>query len=396
MLNHLKMKKYLLLIPVFIIAGIFACQTENAEPKDVEGKRILLKEKKEALALLKEEITVLEKEILVMDPPKEKAAILVNALEMIPQTFKRYVSLQGKVTSEDLINVSSETGGRIIKTYVKEGSVVKKGQLVAKIDMETLQKQIDELETSLGLATTVYERQKRLWDQEIGSEIQYLQAKNNKEGLEKSLETIKSQLSKQNIYAPISGIVDREFMKQGEMSSPGMPIYQILNTTKVKVEADVPESYLGTLNRGDQVMVTFPALRDTSSRKVDAVGRTIDPANRTYEIEINIPNPNNQYKPNLLAEVVFMDLEKKDALVVPVDFVLEEVSGRNYVYTIDTTDSRPTARKTYITLGESYDGNIVISSGLKEGDLMITEGSRNITPGDPVTVDNQNKDITNG
>ncbi len=390
------MKKYLLLIPVFIIAGIFACQSEKAAPKDVAGKRVLLKEKKQALAAMKEEIKVLEDEILEMDPPKEKAAVLVNAIELSPRIFKRYVSLQGRVTTEDLVNVSSETGGRIIKTFVKEGSVVRKGQLVAKIDMETLQKQIDELETSLSLASTVYERQKRLWDQEIGSEIQYLQAKNNKESLEKSLETIKSQLSKQNIYAPISGIIDHEFLKQGEMSAPGTPIYQILNTSMVKVEADVPESYLGTLNRGDMVTVTFPALRDTSIRRVTAVGRTIDPANRTYEIEVNIPNPANKFKPNLLAEVVFQDLEKKNAMVVPVDFVLEEVSGRKYVYTVDDTTGKSKALKTYVSLGESYDGEIVITSGLNVGDRVITEGSRNVTPGDPVTLDNQNMDFTNG
>lgn len=390
------MKKYLLLIPVFIIAGIYACQSEKAEPKDVEGKRVLLKEKKLALVALKDEIKVLEEEIFLMDPPKDKAAVLVNAIEIFPKTFRRFVSLQGRVTTDDLVNVSSETGGRIMKTYVKEGSPVKRGQLLAKIDLETLQKQIDELETSLLLATTLYERQKRLWDQEIGSEIQFLQAKNNKEGLEKSLETIKSQLSKQNIYAPISGIIDQEFMKQGEMSAPGTPIYQILNTSKVKVEADVPESYLGTLNRGDVVTVTFPALMDTSTHRINAVGRTIDPANRTYEIEINISNTQNKFKPNLLAEVIFQDLEKEGAFVVPVDFVLEEVSGRKYVFIIEQADGKSLAKKTYVTLGESYDGDIIITDGLKEGDMIITEGSRSISPNDPVKLSNSNKDITNG
>ncbi|NNF33168.1 MAG: efflux RND transporter periplasmic adaptor subunit, partial [Saprospiraceae bacterium] len=376
--------------------GIYACQSEKEEPKDVEGKRALLKEKKQALVALKDEIKVLEEEIFVMDPPKDKPAVLVNALEILPKTFRRFVSLQGRVTTDDLVNVSSETGGRIMKTYVKEGSSVKRGQLLAKIDLETLQKQIDELETSLSLATTVYERQKRLWDQEIGSEIQFLQAKNNKESLEKSLETVKSQLSKQNIYAPISGIIDREFMKQGEMSAPGTPIYQILNTSKVKVEADVPESYLGTLNKGDVVTVTFPALMDTSTHRINAVGRTIDPANRTYEIEINISNPQNKFKPNLLAEVIFQDFEMNDAFVVPVDFVLEEVSGKKYVFIIEQVDGKSIAKKTYVTLGESYDGDIVITEGLKEGDMIITEGSRNMTPNDPVKLSNSNMDITNG
>ena len=386
------MKKYLFLVPLFIIAGIFACQSGQLEPQDAEGKRALLKAKQQELALLKEEIKSLEEELLELDPPKSKPAILVNTIEIIPQTFKRYVSLQGTVATDELVNASSETGGRIMKTYVKEGSTVKRGQLLAKIDMETVQRQMDELETSLSLATTVYERQKRLWDQEIGSEIQYLQAKTNKESLEKSLETAKSQLAKQNIYAPISGIIDREFLKQGEMSAPGIPIYQILNTTMVKVEADVPETYLGMLNKGDKVQVIFPALMDTSSHAVTSIGRTIDPSNRTFEIEVNISNPENKYKPNLLSEVIFQDLERADALVVPVDYVLEEVSGRKYVFKV--VDS--TAVKAYVTLGESYDGNIVITDGLSKGDLLITEGSRSVAPNDPVLLNSQNMDITNG
>lgn len=390
------MKKYLFAILVIIIGGIIACQTGTSEPQDLEGKKELLKVKKQSLALLKEEIKVLEKDLLLLDPPKEKPAVLVNTLSIVNQVFERFVDLQGVVVTDDLVYASSETGGRILNTYVQEGSSVNKGQLVAKIDMQTMKNQIAEIETSLSLATTVFERQKRLWDQEIGSEIQYLQAKTNKESLENSLETLKSQLAKQNVYAPIKGIVDKKFLKEGEMAPPGAPIFQIMNTKIITVKADAPETYLGKIKAGDMVEIYFPALNETLKRKITSLGRTIDAANRTFEIEIDIPNNDGRLKPNLLSEVTFMDLKIDDAIVVPVDFVLEEVSGKRYVFVAIKEGETMKAKKRYITLGESYNGNIVITDGLSTDDAIITEGARNIAPNDPIIIANENKDLTNG
>ena len=388
------MKKYFILIIGIIFLS--SCQNNGKTTDDLAGKKALLKEKKAALKTLENEIATLENEILVLDPPKEKPAVLVNATPIKMDTFQRYVDLQGAVTADDLVNVSAEAGGRIIKTYVDEGSRVRKGQLIAKLDLDVIQKQIDELETSLSLATTVFERQERLWEQEIGSEIQLLEAKNNKERLEKSLEILKSQLSKQNVYAPITGVVDREFLKEGEMASPGMPIIQILNTKKVTIVADVPEQYLGKIKRGDMVTISFPALNMEMQRRVTALGRTIDPANRTFKIEIETANPDGMLKPNLLAEIKFLELEVKDVIVAQIDYIMEEVSGRKYAFIESKKEGKSIAQKVYITLGEAYNGNIIIKNGLNSGDVMITDGARNIAANDPIIISNSKTEISNG
>jgi len=269
-----------------------------------------------------------------------------------------------------------------LSVNVSEGQYVKRGQLIATTDMVTLEKQISEIQTSLALAKTVYERQQRLWDQNIGSEMQYLEAKANKERLEKSLETLNSQVSKKYVYAPISGYVDKEFLKQGEMASPGMPIVQILNTSKIKVEAELQESLLGKIKSGEYVDVIFPALEDTVKSRVTMIGRTIDPANRTFKIEVGMDSRRGKLKPNLLAEIMINDYVQKDALTIPINCIQEEVSGKKYVYRAVDVDGKTLAEKTYVQMGESADSDIIITLGLNPGDRVITDGARSLSHND--------------
>ena len=362
---------------------IFSCQTKQ-DP--LTEKKASLSEKKTALRAIQKEIDVLSKEILKLDPPKEKSPVVVKISTMQPNTFKRFIDLQGRVEADDIVNVSSEIGGRIISLTVKEGQAVRKGQLIAVTDMSTLENQIAEINNNLDMAKTVFERQERLWKQNIGSEIQYLQAKTNKEGIEKSLETLKSQIKKKNVYAPISGIVDKEFMKQGETTSPGMPIVQILNTSKIKVVADAQEHFLKSISIGDMVEVTFPALGQTVNKKISMIGRTIDPANRTFKFEIETNSMNGQLKPNLLAEVKINDYSMEDAIVIPLDAIQEEVSGKKFVYLMVKKEGENRAQKSYIELGESKVGETIISSGLNAGDNLIVAGGKNLSNGDLVTI----------
>jgi len=379
------MKKTLYISLIILI--INGCQSGTEYSNDVSGKRAELADKKAILKSLESEIKILESEILKLDPPKEKSPILVNGKKLKNEIFERFITIQGIVESNDLVNVSAEMGGRIKTLRVNEGDYVRRGQSLATLDMETFEKQIEEINTSLSLASTVYERQKRLWDQNIGSEIQYLQAKNNKERLEKSLETLESQVAKREIYAPISGYVDRKFLSAGEMAAPGVPIVNILDASQVKITADIPESYLGKINRGDIVEIHFPALNRNIQEKINQISRTIDPANRTFQIEINTSNKNNTLKPNLLAEVKFMDYKQENSIVAPVDYILEEVSGNKFVYTAQQRDNKMVAKKTYVQLGESYNGQIIIVEGLKEGDILVTDGSRNVAENDPIIVE---------
>lgn len=368
---------YLLIVITLVACGKSA---ESVDMNDVTSLRAAIKKHKSSIAELEGQIKEYEDQIQVLAPAKE-TVILVSTDTLKLGNFDSYAKLQGNVVSSDIVNVTSEMGGRLTSIKVEEGQPVNRGQLVATVDMSSLEKQIDEVNTALDLAKTVYERQKRLWDQEIGSEIQYLQAKNNKERLEKSLQTMQTNLSKRNIYAPISGVVDREFQKAGEVAIPGAPIFTILNTNRLKVVADVPETYLSTVKRGSKVDVYFPAIDQSVTKKISMVGRSIDPSNRTFKIEVPISNRGGLVKPNLLAEVEINDVSKQDVVTIPVDIIQEEIDGQKYIYIIEDKKGESRARKIHIETGDSYQGNIVVTKGLKGNEVIVIAGGRALTEG---------------
>jgi RND family efflux transporter MFP subunit len=370
-----------------LIISFIACQPKD----DLTQMKSDLASKKAELLTLQGDIKTLNEAIEKLEPTKKVDSILVKTIQLKPTDFTKYANLQASVVSDDLTYASSEVGGRIINLFVKEGDQIKKGQLIASIDLDAIQKQKEEIETSLSLAKTVFERQKNLWDQEIGSEIQFLQAKNNMERLEKSISTINTQLSKKNVYAPISGYVEKEFSKAGEICAPGSPIIEILNNYSLKIKADVPENYLTKVKSGDIVDISLPALNETMKSKITQLGRTIDPANRTFKIEVALKNDKNIYKPNLLAEVKIKEFEQKNAIVIPIDYVLEEVSGQKFVYKVNQTKDGAKAEKVDVTLGESFDGQVIVLEGLKEDDQLITEGSHLIIDGSLLDIFNNQK-----
>lgn len=359
----------------------------NDIPAELEGKKTMLKELRAEQRQLEKLINQLELSILQQDSSlTEKPRKLVTVQPVELKDFRRFIEIQGTVESDDIVAASSEIGGRLIEMPWQEGESIRKGQLVASLDTESVNKQIAELETSLELAVEVFERQKRLWDQNIGSEIQFLQAKNNKERLEKSLETVRFQLTKAKVYAPISGVVDRVLVQAGEVTAPGGPIVQILNTDKVKVVANVPENYLGVVKPGEMVDIRFPALAEEIRGRVSQIGRVINPANRTFEVEVNLPNSNGLLKPNLLALMLISDYEQKDAVVLPLELVQQEVSGRNYVFIKKDSVDGPVARKVYVETGESYQNEIVITSGLTGEELLIVDGARGLVNNELIKV----------
>lgn len=365
-----------------------SCQSgdQPVDPNDIEGKRTLLAEKKKAYKALRGEIDVLTRELNRLDPPKEKAAEQVRTKILASKEFKRYIEVQGRVVADDMVNASSAVGGRLTQVLVSEGEYVKRGQLIATTDMETTEKQIAELQTSLELATTVFERQERLWKKDIGSEIQYLEAKSNKERLENSLQTIKSQTSKKNIYAPISGTVEKKYLSQGETAGPGMPIVQILNTGKTKVVADLQESLLSSIKKGDKVSIYYPALDKTVDSRVTMIGRTIDPANRTFKVELSASNMGGLLKPNLLAQVKFNDLTKSNAVIIPLDVLQEDVAGNKFAYRAITKDGKKIAEKVLLELGESNEEGVTVLIGLKAGDELVVEGAKKLADGKKITI----------
>ena len=381
------MKNLTLILLLTIIA--ISCGEKAVNMNDAAAVKAELKSKKAELKSIEAEIKSLSDKLLELEPRKEKAPLLITTQTLESKDFNRMVEVQASVVSDDQVFVSSETGGRLLSVLVKEGQYVKRGQLVATVDLQSMKDQKSELETSMSLAKEVYDRQKRLWDQNIGSEIQYLQAKNNYDRMQKTMATLETQLRKANIYAPISGVVDMEFLKAGELAAPGAPIVQMFNPNKLKITADIPETYLGKVKQGDKVEVTIPAIDQNMMKKITLLGRTIDASNRTFKVEVATDSKNNTIKPNLLAELKFNDYSKKDAVTVPLEIVQQEVSGKKFVFTAGKRDGKDVATKSYVVTGEGYEGNIVIEEGLSAGDQIIIDGAINISNGDPIKIMNK-------
>lgn len=386
---------------ILLAVLVASCQPTATEatdeiPQDLAGKKALLNTKRQELKDLTDVIANLEEQIAEEDPTVRKRSKLVTTIAAEQKNFSHYVEIQGAVRSDDLVDVTSEVAGRILSLKAKEGQQVRKGQLIAELDLEQLKKQMAELETSIDLANTVYERQKRLWDQNIGSEMQYLEAKNNKERLEKSMETLEFQLTKGKVYAPISGIVEREILQSGEIAAPGMPILQILNTSRLKVVADVPENLLRSVKVGETVTIQFPALDLERKAKVTRIGATIDPANRTFTVEVNLRGASGGLKPNLLANMMIEDYAVEDAVVIPLHLIQQEVSGKDFVFVVGDEDGDKVAKKAYVQMGYTYKGEALIEGGLKGGEQLIAEGNRGLTENAVVELQaNANPTVSN-
>lgn len=365
------------------LLGLGACNNDKAAelPEDLAGRMKVMKELKAELESIESRIKEVQDSIDILSPVEVNKRP-VTVLTPKKADFKHFISVQGSIISDDMVNVSSEIGGRVMDMQVKEGQSVRKGALIAKLDLENLEKQRAELTKSLELAQEVFVRQQRLWEQNIGSEIQFLQAKNNKERLEKSLETLDFNAKKSSVYAPISGSILSVNIKAGELAAPGMPLVTVLNTNKVKVSAEVPESYLKAIKKGDEISVELPALGEERKAKINLIGDAINPANRTFKIEAVLNNADKLLKPNLLANVKLNDYTKENAISIPVELVQQEVGGKSFVFIVDTDK----AQKVYVTTGEVQDGMIIVSEGLNGTEKLILEGARNIVQGEMIEI----------
>lgn len=383
--------KYIPLL--LLIVALISCNGNgdiNENPTTVEGKRDLLNSKKEELKKLEAEIAELTADLVKNDPSLEKKKKIVTTMPVVSSSFTKYINLEGVVIADKTANAVSETPGRITSLRVKEGDYVKKGALIATLDMDTYQTQKNDIMTNLELARDIYNRRSKLWAQNIGSEIQYLESKNNVERLEKSLELIDLQLTKGNVYAPISGVVDRELIKQGEIASPGMPIVQLLNTRDVKVEVDLPERYLSILKKGMKVDVHFPSLDITQNGRVSLLGRSIDPANRTLKFEVDVSNSQGILKPNLLAELQIVEKNTENAITVPLEIIQQDVDNNSFVMSTTMIDGEQKAIKTEVIVSDVYEGIALIEEGIKPGDVLINDGARLVSNMESIEIVEEN------
>ncbi len=321
---------------------------------------------------LNEQIAVIEKELLANDTlPKGS---LVSVEELKAESFSHFIELQGKLDGDQNVAVYPETQGTVTEVLVKAGQNVTKGQLLARIDDAVLRQQMHELQTSLELMNKLYEKQKALWDQKIGSEVQYLQAKNNKESLESKMAQLRKQLDMSQVKAPISGSVEDAPMRAGQMASPAMPAFRIVNFGSIKIVADVAESYSSRIKVGDAVKVFFPDINKEILARVDYASNYINPVNRTFQIEIRVAGTDaNKLKANMVAYVRINDYKNDQALSIPVNYVQNDQNG-SFVYVAVVENNKKIARKTAVKLGRIYNGLAEVASGLKLGDKLITAG----------------------
>lgn len=357
--------------------------------KDVAG----LKEKQNKLQAEYNDITAQLTEIseALEKLENNKQLPIVTTFMVHDTVFTHKIQVQGSVDTKNNTMLFSEFSGVLTHLYVKKGQRVGRGQLVARVDDGGLSQQLGQAEVQYDLAKTTYERQARLWEKKIGSEIQYLQAKTTMEAAKRSVNQIKAQLGKTTIRAPFSGIIDDVPVKQGAVVLPGQtPIARLVNLNDMYVRSDLSESYLGKIKVGTPVQVLFPAIGETLTSKVRQVGNFINPNNRTFYVEIGIPNKGGIIKPNLMATLEMADYQNDSALVVPENIVQEDSRGSSYIYTIGEENGKKIAKKVQVQKGLTQGRFVEITEGLESGMMVINEGSQGMQDGLVVEV-KQNK-----
>lgn len=369
-------------IVLISLAAIFVISCGVPDAKKQIGR---LETKK---AELQEQIKEIDDQIKALKADEgevETRFVPVNVSEVEYHKFQNYFMVQGDVTSDKNILVPAEYSGIVKSVKLEEGDYVQAGTLLAEIDNELLVRQKSELETSLELAVTSYERQKRLWDQQIGSEMQYLQAKNQKESLEKRMETLMQQMSQTKITAPISGHIDEVIIKEGEIIQMGMPSFRIVQLTNLKVKAEVSEQYVSEVHKGDSVLITFSGKEEGFMAKINAISQVIDPDSRTFTIEIKIPEGIKDIKPNMMSEVKIFNYVNENALCIPMDIIQKNEKG-NFVFVINQKEGEFVAERRSVTLGRYNTKLAEIEAGLEAGELIITDGYQNISNGQHVEI----------
>lgn len=377
------MKKY---ITAFLLGGalLTACDAGDQLTK----KKKKLEELKASAKELRTEIKELENEIAAQDSSfvksDEGTITLVSVIPVTKKEFEHKTEIRGSVRSRRNVVISAETGGRITGINVKEGDVVKKGASLATLDAQTIRTSIDEVQKQMELAKALYERQANLWKDSIGSEIQYLQAKNNYESLQKRLKSLNTQLSYAYVKAPFGGSVEEVFAKEGEMAAPGTPLMRIVSLEEMYIYAEASEAMVGKFQRGQQVEVTFPSISYSTDSKIKAIGQVIDEGNRTFSLEIALPDM-EAVKPNMTAVINLRDYAANNALVLPTQIIQRDAKG-HFVFITDKDNEGMVARKKHVVMGRTYEGESEITGGLEGSERVISNGYREVTDGVSIRI----------
>lgn len=386
------MKKIITIICFSLVFSSCGKKEISVEDLAANGNLQELRARKKELSQqqteLKRQVSILEKKIDALDKTKHKA--IVTTLKVKDTVFKHFTEVQGDVETNQNIIIYPQFSGTLTQIYVKEGQTVSKGQLLAKIDDGGLSSQLAQVQAQTALAETTFERQSRLWDQKIGSEIQFLQAKTNYDASKNALAQLRKQLDKTNVKAPFTGSIDQIITDQGSLVNIGQsPLMRIVNTSDMYVKADVPENYLGKVTKGSEVLVDFISLGKTYTGNVRQVSNYINPDNRSFSIQVALPNKDNVLKPNLIATIKLNDYTANNTIVIPNSIVQKNSNNESLIFIYSSKNNTSgTVKQTLIKTGKEQNGDIEVLEGLKEGDIIVIEGARTLRDGQEVSIKN--------
>lgn len=341
-----------------------------------------IQQKKQEIAKLQQELKALEKQNKGADTALKMKTVTVSAIQ--DTLFEHYIDIQGSVDARENVDVSPQIPGVIKGIFVREGQSVSKGQTLAQLDDVVIRAGIAELETQIELAKILYNKRANLWKQKIGSEVEYLNAKSQVEGLERKMSTMKEQLAQARIVSPINGTVDAVIAKLGDAGSPGNPAFRVVNSSNLRVIASVAESFAGRVKTGDDVIITFPDINKEIRTKIGFAAKVIDPVSRTIKVEVPL-KATKDVRPNMTAQMRIVDYKKKNAIVVPVR-VVQYSLGKPYVITVKGEGSKLQAMRRDVELGRTYNDKAEIKSGLQTGDRIITAGFQGLNDNDLVKL----------
>lgn len=391
-------KTYILIISALTLISCGGDKNKNSMDNVLSSNNLeLLRQKRTEVVAEQtaaaEKLKQLDEAISKIDTVKKVP--LITTFKAKQETFNHYFEVQGNVTTKDLLVITPEYNGILTRVFVKEGQKVSKGQLLAKIDDGGLGQQLSQLQIQADLAKTTYERQARLWEQNIGSEIQFLQTKSNYEAQQKAVDQLKQQVAKTTVRAPFSGTIDDVITEQGSVVAAGQtPLMRIVNLSNMYIETNVPERYIKDVTKGKHVTVEFPVLDKSLETSIRQTGDFINPANRTFKVEVGLPKGDTAIKPNLTAKLKINDYTSENAILIPQSIISENAEGEQYVYIVENknTQNEGTARKVIVETGKSQGDVIEILSGIDKGAEIIKEGARSVKDQQPVKVININED----
>ncbi len=388
------MKHISLIIIALLLASCGGEAKKNSVEKVLESNNLETIRQKRAELVNEQEMThakIKQLDAAISKLDTVKHIPLITTFLAKQEVFKHVLEIQGNVTTKNLLVITPEYNGILTQVYVKEGQRVNKGQLLAKIDDGGLSQQLAQLQIQSDLAKTTFERQKRLWEQNIGSEIQYLQSKSNYEAQQETVNQLKKQIAKTRVTAPFSGTIDDVITEQGSVVAAGQtPLMRLVNLNDMYIETSVPESYISDVTKGKNVVVEFPILGETVETKVRQASDFINPDNRTFKIEVGIPNKNKNIKPNLTAKLKINDYTNNEAILVPLSIISENANGEQYVYTIKNKNgnNEGVANRIIVKTGKTQGDVIEILDGVNNGTEIIKEGARSVKDGQTVKVIN--------